>query len=104
MDWSVIDHPIEGDWSCECRRTDEDVHRLGCRADDHADDNESSTDESNVSTTHQIGEGAHERADSRKCKEIGKNLDMSVMRGGREEFVDGLQTRPIYPPRQCHHR
>lgn len=55
--------------------TDEDVHCVSCRADDHAKNDEDSADQGNVTSTHEIGEGANERADTCERQQIGKHLE-----------------------------
>lgn len=48
--------------------TNEGIHSMRRRANDHSDKNQSSPDESDISASDEIGEGADERADSSQSK------------------------------------
>ncbi len=51
----------------------EDVHGVSGGADDHAEDDESRSENGDVASTHQVGQGAHERAYGGQGEEVGEN-------------------------------
>jgi len=53
--------------------TDEDVHGMGSRGNNHAKNDQACTEYSNVAAAHEIGEGAHEWTDCCESEQIGKD-------------------------------
>ena len=82
--------------------TNEDVHHVRCRGHNDPKDEYGRTHDSDISATHEIGEGAHEGADGCQGKKVGQDLS-------HDQYADyirprGLldsQTMSIYPCHQC---
>lgn len=80
--------------------TNEYIHGIRSRGHDHAEDNEESTSQGNISTAHQIRERSNKRADSPQGQKIGQDL----VQVSRKKFVRARshsQTKSIYPHLQC---
>jgi len=72
---------------------------MGGRADDHANDNETCTDDGNITTADQIREGADKRTDGCKGKKISQNLMTLATKIGKGSGL--LLTYKPNPPIQA---
>jgi hypothetical protein len=59
-----------GAYACEDHATDEDIHAVGSRADDHTDDDEARTYDGDVSSAKNITERANEGTDCRQRQKV----------------------------------
>jgi len=68
----------------ESELTDENVHCLGSGADNHADDNETSANDSDISTADQIREGADKWTDCCEGEKIAEDLKHISNQSGKD--------------------